>query len=416
MVSFDSWYFILNLVLLLVFTAVGQVINNKRMYWIHASWCVVAFTLISGLRYARGNDYIHYTEIFTGFDTQANSAFIWLNECLAYWGFNEYSCFLFYAFVFVTCGLFFLRDFIHCAKWTFPLFVIGYLYFEEFQIRQAFSYSFFFVFMHYLFLLPNQKINIFQQKYLFVLLKILFWGALCISMHTANLVLIFLLVVAYVFSKYMIPYYVVIPLYIASVYIIPHIFDFSLLELFLSPFSELETTSHYVANADYFFTEEGANEIYTRNPIIQIYEVAGVSALFYLVSQLKNKLDCHYARVVSVFYHMFFLGISILSAFRELEILNRMGHDISFCWIFLLSLLLTYTDDFSEKQPVVASYYSKVRVLTRSTMTKLYARTVFKAMCYLSLTWFLYDYLKYILMPGKMTLYIWDAPIGVSLF
>ncbi|UVO85294.1 hypothetical protein NXV32_17315 [Bacteroides fragilis] len=71
-----------------------------------------------------------------------NPFFSVINELLRIVGINEYSCFMVYAFTFALCAMIFMKDYRTYARYMFPLFLIGFMNFEESMIRQAFSYSF----------------------------------------------------------------------------------------------------------------------------------------------------------------------------------------------------------------------------------------------------------------------------------
>lgn len=66
-----------------------------------------------------------------------NPLFSIINEGLKNLGINEYSCFMIYALIFVICATIFMRDFKQYAKYMFPLFLIGFMNFEENMIRSS---------------------------------------------------------------------------------------------------------------------------------------------------------------------------------------------------------------------------------------------------------------------------------------
>ena len=83
---FDIIYIILNLLLLFIFWYGGLRISKGDNYWKNAILCIVAFTLVLGLRYGRGNDYHHYVYIYVnGYTEGTQRAFVWLNSFLNGW-------------------------------------------------------------------------------------------------------------------------------------------------------------------------------------------------------------------------------------------------------------------------------------------------------------------------------------------
>ena len=95
------------------------------------------------------------------------------------------------------------------------------------------------------------------------------------------------------------------------------------------------------------------------------------------------------SRRFSTMYNLFFIGISIQSLFRNLEILNRIGYIMSLFWCLILSFVLCNK----------ALIWSKI-----------------DKFLFIMLFWFIYEYLKYLLFPGNKTLFIWDAPFNISFF
>lgn len=383
-IDFDTPYFLLNVALLLIYVVAGWRISKTKGFWGWASVCVIAFTLVEGLRYGRGNDYMHYTEVFSGLDIQADKTFIFLNSILAEIGFTKYSCFMFYSFTFALCGAIFMKDYKQYAKWLFPLFLVANIIFSEYQIRQAFSYSFFFLYMKYLLKIPRTDIfNI--RKYKYYIYKCLFWGILCLLLHSANIINIVIFTILYLFAKKTIPYFLSIPIYVLCVYVFPNFFDMDWMKLVFDILPRLDVSKGYVENFDVWFSEEAKNEIYTRNEIVQIVETIGVSSLLYLA----NKTDEVRFPGASVFYNSFFIGVCVLSMFREIELFNRIGANLMLVWFLLVTMVWSI---------------------------KSYRKGLYRFVCSIFLVWFFYDYLKYLFIPGNMVKFIWDAPLSVSFF
>lgn len=383
MITTTFEYFSLNILLLLTFSIAGWLISKSRsVYWKYANWCIIAFTLIQGCRYARGNDYFAYSNFFRLGIHEGNPFFAVINNALKFIGFNEYSCFLFYSFVFVFCGLIFLKDYRKYAKYLFPLFIIGFMRFEEYMIRQAFSYSFFFIYLKYL-----RKIQFEDAKLSFpkiknrYLLYCILAIVLILSIHTANIINILVVTSLFFFYPYPFTPLIAIPTYVLCVYVVPGIFDFSILQPALDFIAENnEHAASYVKDADHWFSADGYNSIYKKNAISELFQVIGSSSLMFLGYKLiKSKFPTE--RLPSVFLNTFIIGICIESAFNELEILNRIGFVLDLLGFIVLGFVL---------------YYKPLQ------------RNLFYKLCYLSLTWFLYNYLKYLFMPDK-TMFIWDT-------
>lgn len=141
--NLDLDFILLNLLLLYTFWKAGRNISQSMDYWHNAGLCVILFSIVQGCRFARGNDYFAYSRIFReGSLHVENPFFSVINELLRIVGINEYSCFMVYAFTFALCAMIFMKDYRTYARYMFPLFLIGFMNFEESMIRRAFSYSF----------------------------------------------------------------------------------------------------------------------------------------------------------------------------------------------------------------------------------------------------------------------------------
>lgn len=391
MPNIDLDYLIINILLLLCFAYYGSRISKGASYKPTILPCILLFTLVQGCRYMRGNDYQHYTEVFNGdIPDTTGFLFIGINDTAKLLGFNSYSIFLIYALVFILCATYFLKTYRAYAKWIFPLFIIAYIQFEEYMIRQAFSYSFFFLYMNSLFKIKPESIKYAWRKNKKHIFQCIFWGGICLNIHSANIVSILVVTGLYIFMNKPLHYSITIPIYLLCVYILPKIFDFSILQPILDIFSKHnELASAYTENSSIWFSHEGMNSIYTRNTVIQIIEALGTSSLLYLGYKTIFHLKTYQKKNATLF-NSFFIGICILSLFRNLEILNRIGQVLAYFWIFPISLVLYY------KTPKWSSFD--------------------KTIC-ISLVWFAYEYLKYLLFPHtSKTAFIWDAPFFVSFF
>ena len=353
--------------------------------------CILLFTLVQGCRYMRGNDYQHYIEVFNG-DTPDTTGFLFIgiNDTAKLLGFNAYSVFLIYSFVFILCATHFLKEYKAYAKWIFPLFIMAYMQFEEYMIRQAFSYSFFFLYMNSLFKIKPKSVKHIWRKNKKSIFLCIFWGIICLNIHSANIVNILIVTGLYIFMHKPLHYSITIPIYLLCVYVLPKIFDFSILQPILDIFSRHnELASAYAENSSKWFSSEGMNELYTRNVAVQAIEALGTSTLLYLG---YKTILCHRVgqSINATLFNSFFIGISILSLFRNLEILNRIGQVLAYSWIFPVSLVLHY------KTPRWSKFDKLVSIF---------------------LVWFAYEFLKYLFFPPTdKTAFIWDAPFTVSFF
>ena len=168
-------------------------------------------------------------------------------------------------------------------------------------------------------------------------------------------------------------------------YLFNILFDFGYLNPILDMLSgQDEKIDSYTENSEFWFEEEAIDEKYTRNPIVLVFEILGNSALFYYgyeIIKYVRKND----RISCTLYNTYIIGTYIMVAFRNLEILNRIGYVYQLFWFYPLCLVLYY--------------FPKCKF---SLIKKL-------ILCFL--IFFMYSYLKYLFFKEReMTLFLWDSP------
>ena len=379
--NLDLDFILLNLLLLYTFWKAGRNISQSMDYWHNAGLCVILFSIVQGCRFARGNDYFAYSRIFReGSLHVENPFFSVINELLRIVGINEYSCFMVYAFTFALCAMIFMKDYRTYARYMFPLFLIGFMNFEESMIRQAFSYSFFFLYLKYLFKLKFNKPKDILHNHK-KLINCIIFAILTLAIHTGNIISLFVITTLYIFWRKPFQPQFAIPIYVACVYILPHIFNFNWLEPILSFAADTnERAAEYVKNADYWFSEKGENDQYDKNFIVEIIQVIGSSALMYFGYRLIiEKLPKHYALITML--NTFIIGLCIESIFVKLEILHRIGQTLDIVGYFALAIVVSYKT--IKLKPI-------------------------QKVAYVCLLWFVYYYVKYLFFSGR-TMFIWDT-------
>lgn len=381
--TFNIDFIILNILLLYIFWKAGNNISNKGHYWNNANWCIFAFTIVQGCRFARGNDYHAYSEIFrNGITHIENPFFSFINEALKTFGINEYSCFMVYAFTFVLCAMIFMSDYRKYAKYMFPFFLAGFMLFEEYMIRQAFSYSFFFLYLKQLFHLKIHKLKDIWPNIRKILYCVII-AVIIVEIHTGNIINIFVTTLIYILCKKPFSPFISIPIYVCCVYIFPNLFNFNWLSPILNFAAETnQRAAEYVNNSDYWFSAQGENSIYEKNVIIEIFQVIASSALMYLGHKLiKEKFTQN--KVLTTMLNVFIIGLCFESLFTNLEILHRIGQVLDMLGYFLLAIVLYY---------------------------KPHKENIIQQILYYSLIWFMYYYIKYIFFSENISMFIWNTP------
>lgn len=378
--DFNVFYTVVNLLLLAVSIVVGQGIQRKKGGYVANSLIFVLFySIILGLRYNRGNDYIHYVEVFK-FDLEDKQVvFTWFNDVLETFGVGPYYCFIFYAAVISICFFIFLSDYKQYAKWMVPLFLICFIWFEEFMIRQAFSWSFVFIYLKLLHVLDEY---IKCGKGLFERLKV--YAGLAIvayiiyGCHSANVIVVFFVTLFYIIKK-PIPASIAIPLFVFATYVFSVFFKGDMFTPYLQLLEGYDSKiDSYASQGDRWLDTSNNVTEGTRGGILKLLETWGTVALMYYGYRL---LQFNNSRLYIAMYNAFLVGTIFRHAFPYLEILNRLGFVLEIFWFVPLTLFL--------------AEYKKLRI-----KYGLFA---------LGLIWFLEEYVKYVAFRSyERTLFLWD--------
>jgi len=402
MLNFDFIYLIVNLILLGTFVYSGHHISKGGNYTHYSILCVVMFTLVLGLRYGRGHDYFHYVNIYvygydSGYDYGQQRVFTWFNDFLKLLGVGRYSFFLFYSFVEILCAMIFLKRYKKYAQYILPLFLIATIVFNEYQIRQALGFSFSFLCLDRLFEIKLKALKI--ESIIHIGLAVLFF-IVAYSIHSACGYLLTIMIPIYFLYQRTIPLKISIPALLMATYFFSEWFDYSWLNPILTQFGgDDERMNIYIENSDKWFSSEGLEDKYTRNPIVLVTEMMGTISLYILGSKTINRF---YKRADAIaIYNFFVIGSIIQNAFRQLELLNRMGGNFAMFWFFPLSLVLYH------KKQLYSILFSNKDFIT--SLMKLFINKNTYKFLVVCLLWYAYNFLKYLFMRGDMTKFIWDA-------
>lgn len=382
--SFDFDYIVLNVLMLMVFYLSGKNIQRGRSFWTSACWMIILFTFVLGSRYLRGTDYAHYSADFYYSNVWGGQwAYSYLISFLKSIGFDRYTCFHAYSFIEILCSMVFLKKYAQYGKYIFPFFLIAVIKFDEYQVRQALSFSFVFLYMKYLFDLKLDRISIqslIAKENIGIVSKAIACLFLATGIHSVNLMLALLITIIYFFVRFPLPCVFTIPLVFFCQYAMAAVFDFSIFNKFLIYFQNDDLVGIYVDNGNQWFSSAGYEEKYDRNVFVGLLECLGTCCLFYLGHRLISR-KCKLQEYVTM-YNVFVLGILFQMSFRKLELLNRIGGDLALMWFLPLSLVLYYRKD--------ELFRGKRKIL------------------FWGLLWYAYEFIHYLFFRGNMTLFLWD--------
>lgn len=375
MFSFDIDYFLLNLLLLLVFIAVGNKVTfgkKEKYIWI----CVVAFTFVLGSRYLRGNDFLRYQHSFLYDDDESQIIFTAFNCFLRSIGIGKYYFLYVYSIPFIVCALTFLRNLRPYAYYLFPAFLLAFIFFDEYCIRQALGFSFVFMYMHHLFR-PEEKVCIYKKW-----VWCLFYAVLAYGIHSVNVLSIVIVTCAYFISFTTISWKISIPGYILAAFYLGLFFDWSYLEnglILLGGISD--KFSVYTDRSSLFFSENAFQEEYSRSLLGQILSAVSHCSLFYLgYKTIKKKCN---SRMYCTLFNVYVIGTILDVGFWNYELIRRVFDPILAFWCFVISFVWVHRKEMQ---------YSLFERLLMFAIPLPFIR----------------DYLSYLLERGEMTLFIWD--------
>ena len=383
MFNFDLTYIIANLILFIVFVISGRKIANNNDLKIWTLFCIIIYTTILGLRYARGYDYFHYIDLYlNGYDEGEQKIFVFINYLLKKLGVGQYYIFVVYSLIEILCSFIFLKRYRNFGVYIIPLFMISTISFNEYSIRQALGFSFVWLCIANTLDLYNIIRNKDTKKIFVKLIKVLLFFTLSYSIHSVDGYLCIIMILIIFFSREPIPLKVSVPLLIFATYFFSRFFDFSWLNIFLNLFAGDQRMAHYINNYDTWFSfDDYHDEItYTRNGIVLVFEMVGCISLLYFGK--KTIINIYHKHDAIAFYNFFVLGVILLNAFREVELLQRAARCLYIFWFFPLAIVLCHKKQIVKSSP--------------------------ESYMYLFLIWWSYDYLKYLFFRGEMTKFIWD--------
>ena len=372
-------YMFLYTLLLLVFIIAGKNVSNGQSFWENALICSLFFILIVGSRYARGNDYIHYAYVYEFNEDIKQPFFSFLNTTLKkVFDLNMYHIFYIYAIPFILAAFKFLKNFKNYAFLLFPLFYIAMLYFEEYEIRQALSFSAIFMFL---------DVFLSRQELKPKIIKCVIWSGLAVGIHSANLFFIFLFLTLNFTVKKVVSWKISISLLFFASYFFSKYYNISYLQPVLDFLNSLgvEKFSHYTSGSDAeaWFGEEAMQLENARNPIIKVFLFLGNSSLFYFSYKLFKKRDFQHHQFLITITNLYIIGDISRQAFLYLELLNRMSALFQRLWFIPFALVIVHLP------------YKKL--------------IGWEKLAYVSMFILFYDFIKYVFLQTEdKILFLWD--------
>ncbi len=334
-------YWLLKIVLLLTLIVCGYGIsksdggNNK--FKINAIVAGVVYSLIQGLRWDRGQDYMHYwNDIHTYFSAPGCTpdpepiyfAFVSLWKMT---GIPAEFAFVVYSALFIGAFLLILKKFPQTALWALPLFYLITESSSENLIRQFFAICF--VIFAYSAYLDNKK----RKMYIM----------LCIAslIHFSSLIAIFLFLFLTHYRMPKIKVWWLVALYIGLYYF----WDMSYFGGFadwLGSFnfsdSDIKMGQGYLENTDRWFTEEGsiANVLGKQVGTKSIIDTTVRFLVNVFVIYFGYKVTLTNPKLQLPFYFAY-LSIIVTCISGDIELLTRIDKMVYFMVPFVIGLIMS---------------------------------------------------------------------------
>lgn len=276
---------------------------------------VIVYSLIEGLRYGRGNDYLEYKflyenalSVFNYNDENYEFLFTWLNYILRDINIPYYGAFIVYSFLtifFIVLGLRKLNVSGIC-KYALPLFLIATLFQSENIVRQTISFSICFAAICYL--IKGSKISFFA---LFII---------ALGFHNSAII-VFIVTLLLMLARYKLP-----PLNVVIiVYLISWIVGRSVLPRFSQIFTVIPLPVKYerfTYNTDFWFSgEELVTQFSTVTMARSILNSIGILVLAYYLLKKYNRQDLYVFLnlfIVGAVFNQFTIGVQLLTRITTL--------------------------------------------------------------------------------------------------
>lgn len=319
-------YIFLEILLLFIITCCGFGISKckKHQFWIFAILAILSYSLIQGLRYDRGPDYMWYKFQYEHFKiVDQDIGFTFINQILNILHIPYYGAFIFYSFLLILSVIILLKNNREIAIYALPIFFITINLWAEAMIRQYVGLSF--TILSFSYLLRGKL----WKFYIFILI-----GAL---VHASTLVIFpFFLLFYYIKIPIKSPYiFIILYLIISFVWKISYWGDYAMLLNGLDVGHE--KFNQYTSNAEHWFTEDNSTG-YVMSKALFLRQLLSRIILIYFGIKLLNKV--HNFQIP---FFLFFISIIILHMGGDIEVIHRIGCSFNIFEFFVAAMVLYKT-------------------------------------------------------------------------
>lgn len=318
-------------------TGHNQQYANSKQYWKISIPFIILYSLIEGLRYLRGTDYVVYAFVYNGLIERNERLFTLLNNILHNLGVSFSFSFVVYSFIWIVCVLWFLKEYKSYLFILLPLFIIAHWYYSENFIRQYLAFSFNLISINYL---------ISGKWKSFIVLTLI-----SVCFHTIGLAL-GIIILIFTFVKRPIPIYISLVIYVGAVFLAStNIFDYisTYINWGLNSLFANSSFAGYVENSDRWFGVDAFRDKYTKSFISTIGMRFFDVTLLILGYLTLNKKDSPEKQKWSVFYNYFVYGAITFQLVMNIEILRRFAFPFYCMWPIIFVYIFIHRNNLYLK-------------------------------------------------------------------
>lgn len=322
-------YIFLETLLLFIFIFCGFGISKGRkdQFWIYSSIAIISYSLIKGLRYGRGPDYLWYKLQYENMDLAEKKelGFRFINEILSALDIPYYGAFILYSFVLIVAVMMLLKHYREIAMYALPIFfIVTGSYWATAAIRQYLAMAF--ILIAFLYLMKDH------------IWKCLGFMLIGILIHTASFIFLpFFLLFYYIKIPIKSPY-PLIALYLIVFFMwkIEYWSEYVILFDALSLDKDVKF-SGYLNNAEFWFTDAGSDGNIASITLLFRRLLSNVILIYFGVKYLNR---IHNFRLP---FFLFYLSIIILKVSGDIELPMRIGLGFNTFEMFVAGVVLSET-------------------------------------------------------------------------
>lgn len=318
----------------------------NRHYWAYALFPIVLYSLIVGMRYGWGPDYMFYKWRFEhpfaygredfGFGT--------LNEILNSIGFDYVGGFITYSFIFIVASYLLISSFRE-NKYMIAFLVPSTIMISAFTIRQSVAEAFIMIALFFF-----EK-----KKYIWVIIFVVIAG----SMHKAAIFMLLVIVPLYYIVKKPFSIKLTIPIFLFVA-----VFEQSLEAYIISffdliiPFISFQQGSYmeaYVEQADNWFGAAAMNDDYRAGFFTFITAVSMEAGIIYVG---YRAVHYKYNKFFNAIYNAVIIGMILRRLFIVIEIPRRLVDPLYMLNFIIIGYALYYVGSYDKEKGRLWVYLS----------------------------------------------------------